>query len=166
VSWYPYTCSKNDVILSVRRYYCASGLWSGLVEIAFRLDVFSSKCGRYLCLSYHSQHRSVLFAVLSGCVTTTGKTAWPQHSILRPYSKSKLELESNSSEILPVNCKFFWGSSPLNLTKLKFEYLKSDFRCKKERCNDFRCKKKCKERRKFFLHHSSSTFSSSAQVCF
>jgi len=25
---------------------------------------------------------------------------------LQPYSKSRLELESNSNEILPVNCKF------------------------------------------------------------
>jgi len=27
-------------------------------------------------------------------------------SILLPYSKNKLELESNLSKILPVNCKF------------------------------------------------------------
>jgi len=30
----------------------------------------------------------------------------------RPYSKSKLELESNSSEILPVNCMLVCGSYP------------------------------------------------------
>jgi len=28
------------------------------------------------------------------------------------YSKSKLELESNLSEILPVNCKFIYNSTP------------------------------------------------------
>jgi len=30
-----------------------------------------------------------------------------------PYSKSKLELESNSSETLQVNCKFIWDSIPI-----------------------------------------------------
>jgi len=30
-----------------------------------------------------------------------------------PYSKSKLELESNSNEILPVNCKFIRDSTPI-----------------------------------------------------
>jgi len=29
---------------------------------------------------------------------------------LGPYYKSKLELKSNSSEILPVNCTFIWNS--------------------------------------------------------
>jgi len=29
--------------------------------------------------------------------------------VLQPYSKSKLELESNLSEILPVICKFISG---------------------------------------------------------
>jgi len=31
-------------------------------------------------------------------------------SDLRPYYTSKLELKSNSSEILPVNCKFISDS--------------------------------------------------------
>jgi len=30
------------------------------------------------------------------------------------YYKSKLELKSNSSEILPVNCKFICDSAPMN----------------------------------------------------
>jgi len=33
-------------------------------------------------------------------------------TVLRPYSKSKFELESNFSEILPVNCKFIRDSTP------------------------------------------------------
>jgi len=33
--------------------------------------------------------------------------------ILQPYSNSKVELESNLSEILPVNCKFIHDSSPV-----------------------------------------------------
>jgi len=32
--------------------------------------------------------------------------------IYQPYSKSKLELESNLSEILSVNCKFVCWSTP------------------------------------------------------
>jgi len=31
---------------------------------------------------------------------------------LEPYNRSKLELKSNSSEILPVNCKFIYDSNP------------------------------------------------------
>jgi len=30
-----------------------------------------------------------------------------------PYYKSKLELKSNLSEILPVNCKFIYDSIPI-----------------------------------------------------
>jgi len=51
-----------------------------------------------------------------------------------PYYKSKLELKSNSNEILPVNCKFTCDSIlQLKLTKLKLEVLKSDFQRKNER---------------------------------
>jgi len=32
--------------------------------------------------------------------------------VLLPYSKSKFELESNLSEILPINCKFFHCLTP------------------------------------------------------
>jgi len=32
--------------------------------------------------------------------------------VKRPYFKSKFQLESNSSEILPVNCKFIRGYTP------------------------------------------------------
>jgi len=46
---------------------------------------------------------------------------------LQPYSKSKLELESNLGEILPVNSSLFVVLPQLNLTKLKLEYLKFDF---------------------------------------
>jgi len=45
---------------------------------------------------------------------------------LGPYYKSKLELKSNSSEILPVNCKFVILLQ-LKLKKLKLEVLKFDF---------------------------------------
>jgi len=51
-------------------------------------------------------------------------------------------MESKSSEILPVNCKF------IRDTKLKLSYLKFGFKYKKERY---------KHTRKI-LHHSSSTF--------
>jgi len=46
---------------------------------------------------------------------------------LQPYFKSKLELKSNLSEILPVNCKFIRCLPQLYLTKLKLEYLKFGF---------------------------------------
>jgi len=39
-----------------------------------------------------------------------------------PYYKSKLELKSNSSESLPVNCKFICDFTRLKLTKLKLEF--------------------------------------------
>jgi len=54
---------------------------------------------------------------------------------LEPYYKSELELKSNSSEILPDNCKFIYDSTSihLKLTKLKLEILTSDFQRKKER---------------------------------
>jgi len=55
------------------------------------------------------------------------------HSGKGPYYKSKLELKSNSSEILPVNCKFICDLLQLKLTELKHEVLKSDFQRKKER---------------------------------
>jgi len=35
------------------------------------------------------------------------KYCWISRNFKRPYSKSKLELESNSSEILPVNLQFY-----------------------------------------------------------
>jgi len=35
-----------------------------------------------------------------------------EEQFLRPYSKSKLKLESNFSENFPVNCKFIRGSKP------------------------------------------------------
>jgi len=52
---------------------------------------------------------------------------------LRSYSKSKLELESNLSEILLVICKFILDLYlQLILTKLKLEYMKFGFTLKKE----------------------------------
>jgi len=52
---------------------------------------------------------------------------------LGPYYKSKVELKSNSSEILPVNCKFICDSMlQLKLTKLMLKVLKSDFSTKKK----------------------------------
>jgi len=41
------------------------------------------------------------------------------------FYKSKLELKSNSNEILPVNCKFTVILFQLNLTKFKLEVLKA-----------------------------------------
>jgi len=46
--------------------------------------------------------------------------------------QKQLKLESNLSKILPVNCKFIRGFTPLNLTNLTLEYLKFDFTCKIE----------------------------------
>jgi len=43
---YLFTFSKNVVISSVRKRYCALGLGMGVVEIRFRSNVFSSKCSR------------------------------------------------------------------------------------------------------------------------
>jgi len=49
-NWVSVHYSKNDVISSVRKQYCAIGLVSlGLVEIGFRSNVFSSKCSRTMC---------------------------------------------------------------------------------------------------------------------
>jgi len=45
-----------------------------------------------------------------------------------PYSKSKLKLELNLNEILTV---LFVILSQFYLTKLKLEYLKFSFKCKK-----------------------------------
>jgi len=39
--------------------------------------------------------------------------------LLQPYSKSKLELESNLSEILPVNCKLIYDSIPILSGKIQ-----------------------------------------------
>jgi len=48
--WYLYTFSKNDVISSVQKRYCALALGLelrlGLAEIRFQSNVFSSKCSR------------------------------------------------------------------------------------------------------------------------
>jgi len=47
----------------------------------------------------------------------TDKYQWPSSQLLREttyaeqYYKSKLELKSNSSEILPVNCKLICDST-------------------------------------------------------
>jgi len=46
---------------------------------------------------------------------------------LQPYSKSKLELESNSSEICQLIASLSVVLPLLNVTKLKLEYLKFDF---------------------------------------
>jgi len=54
------------------------------------------------------------------------------HILIGPYYKSELELKSNSSEILPVNCKIICIRLQLKLTKLKLEFLKSDIQRKKE----------------------------------
>jgi len=47
------------------------------------------------------------------------------------YSKNKLELKSNLSEILSVTCKSVILPQ-LNLTKRKLEFLNSDFKRKKK----------------------------------
>jgi len=51
---------------------------------------------------------------------------------IQPYSKSKLELDFNLSEILPVNCELSVIRSQIYATKLKLENLKFVFKCKKE----------------------------------
>jgi len=67
---------------------------------------------------------------------------------IQPYSKSKLELQSNLSEILPVNCEFVRDSVRNLCDKLKLKCLKFGFKCKKESCI---------QRRKFgFFEFSSS----------
>jgi len=78
--------------------------------------------------------------------------------LLWPYSKSKLELEFNSREMLPVNCKFICDSILIfNLTKLKLEYLKFGFKCKKKVKNTDE---------KNFATLEFDFFSSSAEVSF
>jgi len=67
---------------------------------------------------------------------------------LRSYSKSKLELKSNLSEILPVNCKFICDSNPLLSDKTQFEHLKFGFQCIR----------KIKIQTKICFHHSTSAF--------
>jgi len=53
---------------------------------------------------------------------------------LTAVCESKLKLEYNLSEIFPVNNKLLFVIPPqFYLTKLKLEYLKFDFKCKKER---------------------------------
>jgi len=58
------------------------------------------------------------------------KVEW---STAKAVSKSKLELESNLSKILSVNCKFIRNSTLTQSDKLKLEYLKLGFKCKTER---------------------------------
>jgi len=62
-----------------------------------------------------------------GSYTVTHLLSLELIGLHRPYSKSKLELESNLSEIFSVNCKFIGCSTQLKLTKLKLEYLKFGF---------------------------------------
>jgi len=47
--------------------------------------------------------------------------------------KVNLSLELNLNEILPVNDRFICCLPQINLTKIKLEYLKFGFLCKKER---------------------------------
>jgi len=47
--------------------------------------------------------------------------------LLGPYYKSKFELKSNSSEILPVNCKIICDSTLTKSDKTQLKVLKSDF---------------------------------------
>jgi len=51
---YLYTCSKNDVISSVRKRYCTLGLGLELVlvQIRFQSKVSSIKCSRSVTLRY------------------------------------------------------------------------------------------------------------------
>jgi len=44
-----------------------------------------------------------------------------------PYYKSKLELKSNSNDILPVNCKFICVHIFLFALKVRLKNLKFDF---------------------------------------
>jgi len=50
-----------------------------------------------------------------------------------PYSKSKLELESNWNKFSQLIAGLFVISPQFYLRKLKLDYLKFDFKCKKER---------------------------------
>jgi len=45
-----------------------------------------------------------IFLFITNCVLLVSDIA--ATNLLRAYSKNKLELESNLSEILPVNCNF------------------------------------------------------------
>jgi len=53
--------------------------------------------------------------------------------VLRSYSKSKLELESNLAKLCQLIAILPIVLLQLNLTKLKLDYLKFGFQCKKER---------------------------------
>jgi len=46
--------------------------------------------------------------------------AWKRTTLFRLYSQSKLELESYSSKILPVNCKFMHGSTSVPIKLIFF----------------------------------------------
>jgi len=68
--------------------------------------------------------------------------------VRRQYSKSKLELESNFSGILPVHCKFIRGSTLTKFDKGQTR-VPEVWQCKK---------KKDTNTNEFFLRHTSSTF--------
>jgi len=63
---YLYPCSKNDVISSVRKHYCAFGLGLGLgiAEIRFRSNVFPSKCNRSDAM-YLSESRKINYSLVN-----------------------------------------------------------------------------------------------------
>jgi len=68
---------------------------------------------------------------------------------IQPYSKSKLELESNLGEILPVNCKFIRCSTSTQPDKTQTWVPEVRLLVQK---------RKIQTQTKIFLHHSSSTF--------
>jgi len=77
--------------------------------------------------SYNNCDSTFLKLVLTGLMGTVNSLTSYELRInlhLTSYYKSELELKSNSSEILPVNCKFIYL---IKSTKLKLEVLKSDF---------------------------------------
>jgi len=83
------------------------------------------------------------------------------NELLQPYSKSKLQWGSKSMSVnratfCQLISKFIRGFTQLNLTKLKLEYLKFGFKCKRK---DIR-------KTNFFCITRVRFFSSSAQVCF
>jgi len=85
------------------------------------------------------------------------------NSLLRPYSKSKLELESNLSEIIPVNCKVIRDSCRNFARKLQvYSWFYSSFIRQNSNLSTWSlslsAKKKEKTHTKKFLPHSSSTF--------
>jgi len=104
-----------------------------------------------LCLSYHHNTEAVLFACLSsGWATATGRRLGPKvgNGINGRILKANLRWSPTRAKFCQLIASLSVVLPQINLTKLKFEYLKFGFSTKKK---DINTDKK-------FLCHSSLTF--------